>query len=176
MFTKVALLFLFAVIVLIAAGVWLWFKLSQPQKFATNEIAYPCLRIHDSNSWEIIQDESQLHRMNSNLCIMRVEDPWVIDSDLRVMEMHKMEMKTSAYWLMFTGPQMVDVSFELQAATGKPLEEAKRLVGRVLQSVDAQLKPELADKLAKANTLRELTDLLISEDVTGKYSRPNVVE
>jgi hypothetical protein len=77
---------------------------------------------------------------------------------------------------MFTGPQMVDVSFELQAATGKPLEEAKRLVGRVLQSVDAQLKPELADKLDKANTLRELTDLLISEDVTGKYSRPNVVE
>lgn len=176
MSTKLALLVAIMAIILVVVGVWIWFSQSRPQIMASDEIAYPCLRIHDSNTWEIIENATQLGRMNSNLCIMRSSDPWVIDSQLRVLEMHKMNMQTSAYWLMFTGPQMVDVTFELRATRGTPLEEAKKLVGRVLQSVDAQLSPELADKLAQANTWEAMTELLKSEDVTGKYNRPEPSE
>lgn len=169
MTTKLALLIATALIILVGASVWLWLSRSRPQIIASDEVAYPCLRIHDSNTWEIIQDETQLRRMNSNLCIMRSSDPWVIDSRLRVLEMYKMNMQTSAYWLMFTGPQMVDVTFELRATRGKPLDEAKKRVGRVLQSVDTQLSSELAEKLALANTLEAMMELLKSEDKTGKY-------
>lgn len=170
MTTKTAIIFLVVAMVM-ASGVVLWFFYSQPKILASTEIAYPCLRIHDSNTWEIIDDASQLQRMHSNLYIMRDAEPWVIDSNLRVLEMHKLSMKGSTFWLMFTGPRTVDVTFELKMSKGDTLAAARKLVGRVLQSVDVELDPQLAAELEQAKTWQEMTDLLIREDRTGKYSQ-----
>ena len=171
MTTKTAIIFLVVVAILMASGAVIWSVYRQPKILASTEIAYPCLRIHDSNTWEIIDDATQLQRMNSNLYIMRNAEPWVIDSNLRVLEMHKLSMKGSPFWLMFTGPRMVDVSFELKMSKGDTLAAARKLVGRVLQSVDAELDPQLAKELQQAKTWQVMTDLLIREDRTGKYSQ-----
>jgi hypothetical protein len=149
----------------------LWVVYRQPKILASTEIAYPCLRIHDSNAWEIIEDASQLQRMHSNFYMMRSEEPWVIDAQMRVMEMHKLSMKGSPFWLMFTGPRTLDVTFELKLSKGDTEAAAKKLVGRVLQSVDAELNPQLAEELSQVKTWQEMTDILIREDRTGKYNK-----
>lgn len=93
-----------------------------------DEIALPCLRLTDSTGWELLHERRQLSIMSSGRFLHRRADPLIVDARLRVFETSNATMKQSALGLMFSGPRMLDITYDLHECTDRTPNDAKRLI------------------------------------------------
>jgi hypothetical protein len=150
-------------IVLLVAAVLLWLRFNSRRQWTPGDLAYPCLRVHDGRSWELISSEAELKLLGSGFYMNRRQDPLLVDSQLRVFEMSKLTMNGSELSLMVTGPRTIQVQFDLIPAAGNSSQRAKQLVEELLHDTEGELSPARQQELAEAVTFEQLLKLLRSD-------------
>ena len=150
-------------IVLLAAAVVLWFRFNSTRHWTPSDLTYPCLRVHDGRSWELISSEAELKSLGSGFYMNRQQDPLLIDSQLRVFEMSKLTMNGSELSLIVTGPRTIEVQFDLMPAAEKSEQRAKQIIEELLHDAQGELSPARQQELAQAVTFEQFLKLLRSD-------------
>ncbi|MFO0906440.1 MAG: hypothetical protein U0939_25770 [Pirellulales bacterium] len=128
-----------------------------------NDVALPCVRITEGTGWELLQERSQLSTMSSGRYLQRRGEPILIDAQLRLYETSNVTMKQSALGLMFTGPKMLDLTYDLHERTDRTPDDARSLLVDAISWSSDEERRLVREEVGKMSDLSQMVARLRRE-------------
>jgi hypothetical protein len=138
---------------------------TQEKPATVESLHFPVVVFFSNANTALFTGANDLKMMAVQLVINSNSPPTLVDSDLAVYHLNKLSSIHGGFWLIAHPSGLTEVTFDLAASRKSGLDAARAaFIAQLEQETWWDDLPQRREKLAKSTTLKEMFDLVKSEE------------